>query len=249
MMNDHSLIGKNVLITGAAKRIGRAIALGFASEGANIAIHYRSSKTEAEKLCLELDKKKVGYWLLQADFGKKADYESLVDHAFETAGHLDILVNNASVFPESTLQNVTFAGVMKNIEINSWAPFYISRAFARKVKQGAIVNMLDTRIRGFDLHHVAYILSKQILESLTRMMALEWAPGIRVNAVAPGLILPPDGKDNSYLDALTYSVPLKKHGNLHQITEAVLFLVKNEFTTGQILYVDGGRHIKEFQHE
>jgi pteridine reductase len=235
-----SLAGKNALVTGAAKRIGRAIALRLASEGANIAVHYKTSADEAGDLYRELEKYHVGCWLLQADFGKPEEYEKLVDAAFDKAGGLDILINSASIFPESTIDTITWKDLACNIEVNAWAPFYISRAFARRAASGAIVNLLDTRVSGYDLKHVAYLLSKQMLESFTRLIALEFAPRVRVNGVAPGLILAPPGKEDRYLDELARTLPLKRHGDVHDIADAVMFLITNEFITGQVIHVDGG---------
>ena len=235
-----SLKGKNALVTGAAKRIGRAIALQLASEGANIAVHYKTSIEEAGDLYRELEKYHVDCWLIQADFEKPDEYEKLVDAAFDKAGNLDILINSASIFPESTIQNITWEDLVCNIRINAWVPFYLGRSFARRTNSGSIVNLLDTRIAGYDLKHVAYLLSKQMLESFTRSMALEFAPRVRVNGVAPGLILPLPGKEDSYPEQLARTLPLNRFGDVHDIANAVMFLISNEFITGQVIHVDGG---------
>ena len=247
-MPETSLCGKTALITGAAKRIGHAIALAFANEGINLVVHYSHSKNEANVLVKELKERGVKSWALETDFSKPEEYGSLIERSLKVCGSLDILVNNASIFPPSTIQNVTLENVMTSVEINAWAPFVISRAFAQRVRQGKIINLLDTRITGYDFQHVAYILSKNMLALLTNMMALAFAPAITVNAVAPGLILPPPGHDESYLQKLVDTVPLKRHGDPQDIAEAVVFLVKSNFITGQIIYVDGGRHLKEPIH-
>ena len=111
--------------------------------------------------------------------------------------------------------------------------------------RGKIVNLLDSRIVGYDFPHAAYYLSKRLLAILTEMAALKFAPSISVNAVAPGLILPPPGKDQSYLQELSASVPLQRHGGPQDIVDALLYLLKSEFLTGQVIYVDGGRHLRE----
>jgi NAD(P)-dependent dehydrogenase (short-subunit alcohol dehydrogenase family) len=113
------------------------------------------------------------------------------------------------------------------------------------VRSGKIINLLDTNISGHDRTHVAYIVSKQMLASLTKICALEFAPGITVNGVAPGLILPPNGKDETYLENLSKTVPLKRHGAPEDVSEAALYLLKSDFVTGQVVYVDGGRHLLE----
>ncbi len=237
--------GKTALVTGAAKRIGREIAIALAEEGANIVVHYRTSAKEAEELCSQLAEYHVLSWPVKADFGNPEEYETLIKRSIETAGWLDILINSASVFFPNTLKDLDFEGLMKGMKINAWAPFVLIRDFSRTVGQGKVVNLLDTRITGYDWSHVGYILGKRALYTLTRMAAVEFAPRITVNAVSPGLILPPPGKDEDYLNWLANTVPLKKHGKASDITDAVIYLLKSDFVTGQVIYVDGGRHLRE----
>jgi NAD(P)-dependent dehydrogenase (short-subunit alcohol dehydrogenase family) len=130
----------------------------------------------------------------------------------------------------------------KNMLVNAWAPFSLSRSFAASVKSGAIVNVLDARVPGHDPRHIAYIFSKHMLMVMTRICAREFAPRIRVNGVSPGLILPPPGKGLSYLEKLKHKVPLRKYGTPQDVADAVVFLASSDFITGEILYVDGGRH-------
>jgi len=245
-VREQSLRGKTALVTGAAKRIGRAIALALAEEGVNVVVHYRSAREEADALCRELRERGVQAWAVQADFEKVEECEGLVGRTLEAASALDILINNASVFPLTRLEEMTFDDLTSNVRVNAWAPFVLSRAFARQVRRGKIVNLLDSRITGYDWSHAAYILSKHMLAVLTRMTALAFAPQITVNAVAPGLILPPRGKDQDYLERLKDTVPLKRHGGPQDVAQAVVFLLKSDFITGQVICVDGGRHLKEF---
>lgn len=233
------------LVTGAAKRIGRQIAIALAEEGANIVVHYRASTKEALELCSHLAEYRVRSWPVKADFENPEEYETLIQRSVEAAGWLDILINSASIFLPGTLKDLDFEGLMKGMKVNAWAPFVFIRDFARTVGQGKVVNLLDTRIIGYDWSHVGYILGKHALYTLTRMAAVEFAPHITVNAVAPGLILPPPGKDEDYLNWLANRVPLKKHGKASDISEAVIYLLKSDFVTGQVIYVDGGRHLKE----
>jgi NAD(P)-dependent dehydrogenase (short-subunit alcohol dehydrogenase family) len=121
----------------------------------------------------------------------------------------------------------------------------LSREFARLAGHGKIINLLDTRIVGDDRSHVAYILSKQVFALLMNRMAVEFAPRITVNGVAPGLILPPAGKDESYLEDLARTIPLKRHGDPADIADAVLYLLNSDFVAGQVIFVDGGRHLME----
>ncbi len=244
----YDLSGKTALITGAARRIGLSIAQALADKGTNIVIHYRTSEEEANRLCSEVEKKGVKAWPVKGDFEKPEEYETLIPRAAEIAGPLDILINSASIFMPGTLQAVVFEELMRNMQVNAWAPFLFSRQFAEQGREGRIINLLDTRLHGYDWAHVAYILSKQVLGSLTRMLALDLAPRITVNAVAPGLILPPPGKDHEYLHRLMDTVPLKRHGGPEDIVEAALYLLQSNFVTGQVIHVDGGRNLLEQSH-
>ncbi len=240
------LKGKTALITGASKRIGRALAIALAEEGVNIVAHDRKSlESETVKVCGEVSDCGAKSWNVSADLEKPEEYETLVARSIRAAGSLDILVNNASIFLPNTVMDVGFGDVTRHMQINAWTPFVLSREFARLVGRGKIINLLDTNISGHDHAHVAYILSKQMLASLTRICALEFAPGIAVNGVAPGLILPPNDKDETYLENLSKAVPLKRHGGPEDVSEAALYLLKSDFVTGQVIYVDGGRHLLE----
>lgn len=244
-MAQQSLVGKTALITGAAKRIGRATASALAKEGANIVVHYNSSAGEAEDLSSEIKSLGVDSWTVKADFSKPDEYESLIDRTLEITGSLDILVNNASIFPTNRIEDVTYESVVENFQINAWVPFVLSRSFAKRVVHGTIVNLVDSRVYGYDWAHVAYIWSKHVLDTMTKMIAFEFAPNITVNGVYPGLILPPPDKDESYLERLKDTVPLKRYGDAEDIADAIVFLAKSTFISGVVLFVDGGRHLKE----
>ena len=240
---------ETALVTGAAKRLGRAIALLLAENGYSIIVHYHTSKQDAEDLCGEIAEKNVRAWPVKADLGKPAELDALIDRSMRRFGGLSVLVNNASIFPPNTLRNMTARDFDRNMRINAWAPLSLSRAFALKVKKGAIINILDARLPGHDRSHIAYSLSKYALMNITRICALEFAPGVRVNAVAPGLILPPEGKTVSYMEKLKNRVPLRACGTPRDIAEAVLFLVKSAYITGEILYVDGGQRHADYCRE
>ncbi len=244
-MADKKLEGMTALVTGAPKRIGHEIAMALAEEGANIVVHYRRSAKEAEELRSRLTEHRVQSWLVKADFELPEEYESLIERSIHLAGSLDILINSASTFFPGTLKDLTFDGLVTSMQVNAWAPFALIRDFARTAGEGKVINLLDTRIVGYDWSHVGYILSKDILYKLTRMAAIEFAPHVTVNAVAPGLILPPPGKNEDYLNRLANTVPLQKHGKAADIVDAIIYLLKSEYVTGQVIYVDGGRHLKE----
>jgi len=245
----NKLKGRTALITGASKRIGRALAIALAEEGVNIVAHdRRSQEAETIKVCSEVVECGAKSWKVLADLEKPEGYESLIAQALKSAGSLDILINNASIFLPNTPMDVGFGDLTRHLHVNAWTPFILSREFARLADHGKIINLLDTRITGYDRAHIAYVLSKKMLSTLTMMCALEFAPGFTVNGVAPGLILPPAGKDENYLDELAKTVPLGKHGGPEDIVDAVLYLLKSDYVTGQILYVDGGRHLGEEEH-
>lgn len=245
-MASESLKGKTALVTGASKRIGRATALSLGAEGMNIVIHYNRSEADARQLADELRPLGVKSWLLQADFDRPDAHVDLIDRALKLSSSLDILVNNASVFPMRRLADLSFEQFVGDLRVNAWAPFDLCRQFAKLVGKGKIVNMLDSRLRGYDWLHTGYIASKQVLELFTRMLALELAPNISINAVAPGLVLPPPGQDLSYIQRMVNSVPMKKHGDAQDVADAIVYLLKSSFCTGQIIYVDGGRHLREY---
>ena len=244
-MSGESLHGKTALVTGAAKRIGREIALALAHAGVHVAIHFRQSAKQAEELRAELASHGVTAWLVEADFSDIAATQRLIPEVLDKTGSLDVLVNSASMFLPSTIRNLEFADLMQHMQVNAWAPFVLCREFARLSGRGKIINLLDTRIVGDDQSHVAYLLSKQVFALLMKMTAVEFAPRITVNGVAPGLILPPAGKDESYLDDLAKTIPLKRHGEPADVADAVLCLLKSDFVTGQVIFVDGGRHLRE----
>ena len=242
-MKPEGLGGKTALVTGAAKRIGHEIAIALAKEGVNVVAHYRASADEAIALCTELADRGVKAWPLKADLAKPEECEGLIARAREIAGRLDLLINSASVFLPGTLEEMQLKDLTRHMQVNAWAPFVLSREFARTAGRGKIVNLLDTRVGGYDWSHAAYILSKHALWVLTKMTAVAFAPDITVNGVAPGLILPPPGEDDSYLDRLTHTVPLKRHGEPADVAQAVIYLLKSDFVTGEVIRVDGGRHL------
>jgi NAD(P)-dependent dehydrogenase (short-subunit alcohol dehydrogenase family) len=240
------LEGRTALITGAGKRIGRALAIALAEEGVQIVAHDRKAlEQETDKVCSEVNECGARSWKVLADLERPEEYEDLVARAVREAGTLDILINNASIFTPGGLQDLTFNDLVKQVQVNAWAPFLLSREFSRRVSRGKIVNLLDTRVAGSERTHAAYVLSKKMLATLTRMCALEFAPAITVNAVAPGAILPPAGKGPEYLRELAQGLPLKRHGGPQDIIDAVLYLLGTDFVTGQVLYVDGGKHLFE----
>lgn len=244
MAEELPLAGHTALITGGAKRLGRAVTEALAGAGADVCIHYRRSADDAAELAERLRGWGRQAWTVQCDLADSEDVAGLLPQLMKQTGDVDILINNASVFPESTLMDFTEDEFHENINVNALAPLILGRAFARREQAGHIINFLDTRIVSYDKAHAAYHLSKRMLFTLTRMMALEFAPAIRVNAIAPGLILPPAGKTEAHLEQYAHTNPMQTYGRPKDITDTVLFLLTTGFITGQTIYVDGGRHMK-----
>ncbi len=243
--NASPLAGQTALVTGAAARLGRYVAEALADEGVHVVVHYRSSSREADELVEQLMRKGVEAWAIQADLADPAQAATLVERARHACSRpIEVLINSASIFDPSNVLGFTADELYQNIQVNAFAPLQLCRAMAAQGRPGQIVNFLDTRVVDYDRNNAAYHLSKRMLHALTRMLALELAPSIRVNAVAPGLILPPPGKDEAYLKGLVDSVPLKRHGSALDVVRAVLFLLHSDFVTGQIIYLDGGRNLK-----
>jgi pteridine reductase len=238
------LAGKAALITGAARRMGRATALALADAGVHCVLHYRSNAEECAAVAGEVRALGVQAWEVQGDFAEPQAAAAVFGQARAAVGAVDILINNASIFPESTLTGCTPEDVHSNLNVNTLSPLLLAREAAAQERGAVVINFLDAMIADYDRKHVAYHLSKRALYSLTRMMAVEFAPKVRVNGVAPGLLLPPEGKDESYLESLAHTNPLQTYGSLELITETVLFLVRNTFVTGQVIYVDGGRNLR-----
>ncbi|MBT8042582.1 MAG: SDR family oxidoreductase [Pontiella sp.] len=224
------LTGKRALVTGGALRIGKAITLALQAAGAEVVVHYRHSEAEARSL---------------SPFSVQADLESMEDctRLMKEAGSLDILINNASIFTKDTLAQATPERVRQEFNVNLFAPMELTRLFAAQAREGAIVNLLDRRIRANDPTCLPYSISKKGLEELTKLAALELAPGIRVNAVAPGPILPPPGNSGENFRELAGTIPLDLLPTPDHIAEAVLFLLQADYCTGQVIFVDGGQHL------
>ena len=225
-----NLEGKRVLIIGGAQRIGRAFTESFLAEGAEVVVHYHRSRAEAEALspftvCANL-----------------ADSDS-VGRLWDEVGPIDILVNNASLFTRDRLQDATPERAALELQVNLLAPLDLIRQFAAQSKQGAVLNLLDRRIKAHDTSCIPYALSKLALAELTRLAALELAPQIRVNGVAPGPILPSPETSEAVFHERKGSIPMERIPAVQEVVNAGFFLLKNPSVTGQIIYVDGGQHM------
>ena len=218
------------MVTGGAQRIGKAITQALQAAGVEVVVHYRNSEDEAKAL---------SPFTVQADLQSMEECSTLI----ERAGPLDILINNASIFTKDTLAQGTPERVQREFNINLFAPMELTRQFAAQTEQGAVINLLDRRVRANDATCLPYSIAKKGLEELTKLSALELAPQIRVNAVAPGPILPPPGSSAKSARELAGNIPLDLLPTPENIAESVLFLVQADCCTGQVLYVDGGQHL------
>jgi len=231
------------LVTGGAQRIGRAICLMLADRGYHIALHYNHSKSEADAVAAEIRSKGVVCKTFACDLAQESQVLLLLEKARKQFPDLNLLINNASIFTPSKFERKELKLLDNHWMVNFKAPFILSSDFARLCKEGQIINMLDTKVTKNKTTHIAYIISKKALHELTKLCAIEFAPKIRVNAIAPGVILPPPGKDKSYLRKRAEEIPLKKSGDVRYITQSVEFLLDNQFVTGQVIFADGGEHL------
>lgn len=241
--------GKVVLITGGARRVGAAISRRLHAAGASLMLHYRASAGEARLLQAELNGVRAGsVALIQADLLDVGKLASLVDQTLATFGRLDGLVNNASSFFPTPVGDITPAAWEDLIGTNLRAPLFLSQAAAPALKrtQGAIVNITDIHAERPLKGYVVYTAAKAGLAGLTRSLARELAPDVRVNAVAPGPILwPDDGQfDELSRQRIVSHTPLRREGSPDDIARAVHFLLADApYVTGETIAVDGGRHM------
>ncbi|MEK6985995.1 MAG: SDR family oxidoreductase [Candidatus Thermoplasmatota archaeon] len=244
-MDDRPFAGRTALVTGAAARLGRTIALRLGSLGASVVVHHNANTVGAYQVCSELQSRGVDATPLAVDLADTAGPAALIAQARKATGKpLDFLVNNAAIYPKSKLETLSWTGLENALRVNAWAPFELTRAFAAQAKKGGgVVNLLDTRIADYDWDHVGYILSKQMLAELTRLTAIQYAPLVRVNGVAPGPILPPVGEAEATLDRLSRHLPLRATPSPDDVADAVIYLLGSRGVTGEIVSVDGGRHL------
>ena len=240
------LQGACALVTGGARRVGRAIALGLAGAGCDLVLHYGSAGAEAASTAAEAEALGAHVALVDADLADPGVPERLLAAAGDLAP-VRVLVNSAAVFPDDDLAGITAEQWDYTLAVNLRAPVLLTRAFAAALpegREGAVVNITDWRTVRPYREHFSYTVAKGGLDTFTRAAAEALAPRIRVNAVALGAILPPPGKGSEYLKALAREIPAGQPGGTDPVVAAVLFLLRNPFVTGEILRVDGGAHLR-----
>ena len=244
----HSLAGRTALVTGGARRLGAAIATAFHGAGAQVVIHYRGSRQDAEALAAQLEKKRANSTaLVQGDLLDTAALPALVAQAAAAFDSLDILVNNASSFYPTPVGEITAAHWDELVGSNLKAPLFLAQAAVPWLRRrgGLIINMVDVHARRPLAAHPVYCVAKAGLEMLTYSLARELGPEIRVNGIAPGAILwPESGVTAEEQTATLADIPLGRTGGPADIAACALYLARaGSYVNGQVIAVDGGRHL------
>lgn len=238
---------KVTLITGSAKRIGAHIAKYLHSFGSNIVVHCNESRLEAEKLCLELNQTRAkSAMLVQGDLSNLSNIERIGQQAIDSFSRLDVLINNASSFYPTPVGTITTKDWQSLVGSNMQGPLFLSQYCAPALAQnnGAIINMVDIHAAKPLKDHTLYCMAKSALVSMTQSLALELAPDIRVNGIAPGTILWPEMHMNEDdKQQILNQIPAQRIGTVQDIGHAIKFLIEASYVSGQIIAVDGGRSI------
>jgi NAD(P)-dependent dehydrogenase (short-subunit alcohol dehydrogenase family) len=230
------------LVTGAGRRLGREIAQGLAHQGYAIGLHYHRSEAQALETARLIEAAGAPVLPLPADLTQPEQVMHLFSRIEQSGYPLKVLVNSAGIMVRGDLRNLSVESWDETFNLNLRAPWLCARQAAQLMdaEGGVIININDAGYEKVWTGYPAYILSKSALETLTRLLARSLAPGIRVNGVAPGLILPSDDLDPEEWDRLINRLPLKRMGDPQDVFQAVLYLIKNDYVTGQTLVVDGG---------
>lgn len=241
------LHGRAALVTGAARRVGRAIALALAGRGMNVVVHYRGSASEARATAEEVERLGPRAVTIQADLVHLEEVEALADRALQAFPAIDVLVNSAALFYRTPLEKLTGQEWEQFLRVNLTGPFLLARRLGllmRRRGEGKIVNIVDIAGMRPWADFLPYSVSKGALITLTRGLAKALAPEVQVNAVAPGSVLLPEEYGEREREAIVRATPLKRIGDPADVAKAVLFLLEgSDFITGQVVVVDGGRSI------
>jgi pteridine reductase len=238
--------GKVALITGSAKRIGRAVGVELARRGARIAVHYRSERTEAEETLRMIRNAGSEGVIFCAELTDNAAVERMFEDIRKAFNVLDILINNASIFSPATADNTTPDLWDSQLDCNAKAPFFVAQNAARMMRKqgrGKIINIADVAGEVIWTGHLPYSISKAALIAVNRGLAKTYAPDIQVNAIAPGPILFPEYYSDEDKKSAIERTLLKREGSPQDVINAVVFLIENDYITGEMIHVDGGRHL------
>lgn len=240
-----NLKGRRALVTGAGQRVGAAIAQRLGELGVDVAVHYHRSRAGADAVCAQIESVGARALALGADLSDPAQAHSLVREAVAALGGLDLLVASAASYDSAPLATITAADFDRSMALNVRAPFLLAQAAREHLSasRGSIVFVTCISPRAPHRDHAAYVVSKGALSALTRVLAVELAPDVRVNAVAPGTVLAPVNLPAHVLASLVHTTPLARTGDAMDVAEAVVYLASAPFVTGVEITVDGGRSI------
>ena len=239
--------GKVALVTGGAVRVGRAISLGLARAGATVLIHHHRSASDADALADEIRGRGGEAGTIRADLSDFAEVERLAVESEAVFGRVDILVNNASVFPDAPMERVDEALWEHTLAVNLKAPFFLTQRLGAAMAgrgAGVVINLADLAGLQVWTGYAAHSVSKAALVHLTRVAARALAPAVRVVAIAPGTVLPPEELSEEEVQRLAERAPLGRIGSPGDVVDAVLYLVSASFVTGEVLVLDGGRSLR-----
>jgi pteridine reductase len=241
------LEGRVALVTGAGRRVGRALAVALGRERMTVAVHYHASSDGARETVTEIERAGGAAALFQADLGSASAPAGLVEHVTGQLGPLAVVVNSAAVMERTPIGAVTPQEWDAIFALNLRAPFLISQAVApvMKAEGGAIVNIADLAAFETWPAYIPHSISKAAIVKMTSALARVLAPEIRVNAIAPGAVLLPAGWDEQASDRLASTTPLQRLGDPEDVVQAMLYLLRSDFVTGETLIVDGGRHVRK----
>lgn len=243
-MSEHN--SKTVLVTGAAQRIGRAIALSLAEEGWQVAVHYNGSSNEADATVREISNAGGTAITVQAELADEAAVSSLIPEISKQLGPVTAVINNASLFEEDTIESATKTSWDRHMAVNFRAPFLLTQSLAENRPKGEksnIINIIDQRVGNLTPYFTSYTLSKSALWTLTQTSAAALAPDIRVNAIGPGPTLPSVRQSQEQFDRQVALTPLQVQVDPEEICKAVLFVLATPSMTGQLLTLDSGQHL------
>ena len=234
-----------IIITGAATRMGAAIAKKLSGPKAEIVIHYNKSKSSAEKLKKELMKNKTKVYLIKGDLSKENDLKKIIKFSKSKLKYFDCLINNASIFENDNLINFTSKSWSQHLNINLKAPACLTKEFAKNTrgKKNNIINIIDQRVFKLTPFFFSYTLSKTGLYTLTKTSAMSLAPNIRVNGIAPGPTIKNKRQTDKHFKKQYLATPLKQQVDINEICNAVDFFIKNSSITGQVLAIDSGQNL------
>ena len=234
-----------IIITGAATRMGAAIAKKLSGPQVEIVIHYNKSKSSAEKLKKELIKNKTKVYLIKGDLSKENDLKKIVKFSKSKLKYFDCLINNASLFENDNLKNFTSKSWSQHLNVNLKAPAYLTKEFAKNIrgKNNNIINIIDQRVFKLTPFFFSYTLSKTGLYTLTKTSAMSLSPNIRVNGIAPGPTIKNKRQTDKHFKKQYLATPLKQQVNVKDICNAVDFFIKNSSITGQVLAIDSGQSL------